>query len=340
MSMTRNGNNMEIIYERQGEYMLADDESLENYKPEPGETCWLVPESMGIGSFHKITIRSGFELWITDCVYHEDTLFRHRDIPHLLQFNFVQSGHYKLRYDHSVTFDEYEGEQQGIYLINSPHSTCLVKGQVPIRAVSVVVFPEFFLLYQGDQPSELPSSLNNLVHNESATSPVLTSHKFFSMQVRETIQQIKDCRENGISRKLFLESKALELIFLQMERIAGVNRQYTSVSMLHPQDEKMTEQARERLLSNLEEPPCLCDLARSVGMSHPKLNRCFKQMYGKTVFQCLRYERLNKAKELLEEQRISVTETAFQVGYDSLSHFSQAYKKQFGVLPSNYRKVA
>ena len=68
-------------------------------------------------------------------------------------------------------------------------------------------------------------------------------------------------------------------------------------------------------------------------MSHPKLNRLFRQVYGMTVFQCLRDERLRRAKEMLEGRGLSVTETAFAVGYDSISHFSQTYKKRFGVSP-------
>jgi transcriptional regulator GlxA family with amidase domain len=52
-----------------------------------------------------------------------------------------------------------------------------------------------------------------------------------------------------------------------------------------------------------------------------------------TVFQRIRDERLRRAKEMLEGRGLSVTETAFAVGYDSISHFSQAYKKRFGDSP-------
>jgi AraC-like DNA-binding protein len=87
------------------------------------------------------------------------------------------------------------------------------------------------------------------------------------------------------------------------------------------------------LVSNLENPPGLAELAGAAGMSHPKLNRCFRRLYGVTVFQYLRNERFNRARRMLEDQGLTVTETAYAVGYDSLSHFSQAYKNYFGVSP-------
>lgn len=68
---------------------------------------------------------------------------------------------------------------------------------------------------------------------------------------------------------------------------------------LHPLDKVLTERARDYLLDNLEAPPSLTKICQTVGMSHPKLNRCFKQLFGMTVFQYLRQERMNHARRLL-----------------------------------------
>jgi transcriptional regulator GlxA family with amidase domain len=53
-----------------------------------------------------------------------------------------------------------------------------------------------------------------------------------------------------------------------------------------------------------------------------------------TAFECLRKERPDRAREMLEHHGRTVTEAAFTVGYDSISHFSQAYKKHSGMSPS------
>ena len=52
-----------------------------------------------------------------------------------------------------------------------------------------------------------------------------------------------------------------------------------------------------------------------------------------TVFEFLRNERLIRAREMLSRGH-NVTEVAYAVGYESISHFSQVFKKQFGTPPS------
>lgn len=94
------------------------------------------------------------------------------------------------------------------------------------------------------------------------------------------------------------------------------------------------EQVRDYIKSNLHIPPSLKELTEVAGMSHPKLNRCFRQQYGVTASEYIRNERLLKAKEILQEGSANVTEAAHLVGYRSVSHFTRAYKTQFGQLPS------
>ena len=75
-------------------------------------------------------------------------------------------------------------------------------------------------------------------------------------------------------------------------------------------------------------------------MSHTKLNRCFRQLTGMTVFAFLRRERLVRARQMIEDDGFNVTETAYAVGYESISHFSQAYKNTSASSPSRCRHGA
>ncbi len=95
--------------------------------------------------------------------------------------------------------------------------------------------------------------------------------------------------------------------------------------------------AADILRANIETPPRLQELARLVGLSHPRLNRAFRQYFGTTVFGYLRFLRLEEARGLLERSDSNVTETAFSVGYQSLPSFSRAFRAQFGVCPRQYR---
>jgi AraC-like DNA-binding protein len=94
--------------------------------------------------------------------------------------------------------------------------------------------------------------------------------------------------------------------------------------------------AKAILLENLVETPPLEELGRRVGCSHFYLSRTFTRETGLTLSQWLRRARLERAAELLRTRKCNVTEAALEVGYSSLSHFSQAFHEMFGCCPGLY----
>src|SRR5215831_19239930 len=65
--------------------------------------------------------------------------------------------------------------------------------------------------------------------------------------------------------------------------------------------------------------------------------RTFKSIYGRTPHQYLTHVRIERAKELLE-QEVSVTEACFAVGFDSLGSFTGLFKRRVGLTPSEYQR--
>lgn len=73
-------------------------------------------------------------------------------------------------------------------------------------------------------------------------------------------------------------------------------------------------------------------------MSQVHFRRIFSQIYRTTPIAFLTSLRLNKAKELLLANRLSITEIASQCGFNSTYYFSKKFKEEFGISPSNYKK--
>jgi AraC-like DNA-binding protein len=94
--------------------------------------------------------------------------------------------------------------------------------------------------------------------------------------------------------------------------------------------------AKEFIESNFDDEICLDKMAREGNFSKFHFIRVFKNIYGKTPHQYLIDARIEKAKKLLKQQ-ISVTETCFSVGFESVSSFTGLFKKMVGVTPSNFR---
>ncbi len=133
--------------------------------------------------------------------------------------------------------------------------------------------------------------------------------------------------------RLLLESYILELLSINIERLICKDNSKEYVSQLSRADMDRLAYAREILLNRLESPPTLLELSRIIHMNDCKLKRSFKQYFGKTVYEFIREQRLEKAFALLEQGEHNVSESAFAVGYTNVSHFSESFQKKFGIPP-------
>lgn len=96
------------------------------------------------------------------------------------------------------------------------------------------------------------------------------------------------------------------------------------------------ERARAILKEKMHTPPSLEELGRLVGCSPFYLSRQFSAETGVTMQQYVRQIRLEHAAELLRTGKCNVTEAALEVGYNSLSHFTAAFREAFGCCPGLY----
>lgn len=85
------------------------------------------------------------------------------------------------------------------------------------------------------------------------------------------------------------------------------------------------------------EPITIDDLSREVALSPFYLIRSFRHVYKQTPHQYLVGQRIAKAKELLRNSDLSITEICVEVGFESLGSFSTLFRKVAGVSPSAYR---
>lgn len=74
-------------------------------------------------------------------------------------------------------------------------------------------------------------------------------------------------------------------------------------------------------------------LAREVGMSASALQRHFRHIYGTSIDEYRRSQRLEHAHALLAQTGCSVLEVAHACGYTSAANFSTAFKRRFGISP-------
>ncbi|MFP5386938.1 MAG: helix-turn-helix domain-containing protein [Bacteriovoracia bacterium] len=79
------------------------------------------------------------------------------------------------------------------------------------------------------------------------------------------------------------------------------------------------------------------DIASATGLSHRSLSRLTREHLGLTPNELHTFYRIQKATELIFEGKLSLTEVAFECGYNSLSQFIQNFKKWTGSRPSDFK---
>ena len=86
----------------------------------------------------------------------------------------------------------------------------------------------------------------------------------------------------------------------------------------------------------LDDPELGVDyLSTAMAMSRSTLNRKLKAILNTSANELIRQYRLQKAVSLLSSG-IDITTVAYQVGFSSASYFSQRFKEQYGMTPTEY----
>ena len=130
---------------------------------------------------------------------------------------------------------------------------------------------------------------------------------------------------------MYLQAKVLELLALQLAVFEPENR---SVSLgLKSQTVDRIRAAADILAENLDAPPAISDLAQRVGVSERTLQRGFQSLFGMTVFGYLTDSRMLQADRWLRASK-SVADVANLVGYSNPGHFAAAFKRKFGITPT------
>ena len=107
-------------------------------------------------------------------------------------------------------------------------------------------------------------------------------------------------------------------------------------TLLSRHEKASLHRACSLLLSRTDEAPTILELAKYSGLSATRLKMGFRILYGCGPYSLFQAHRMEHAKKLLKTH--SVTETAMELGYSNMSHFSAAFKRQFGKAPHIYRR--
>ncbi|NER00932.1 MAG: helix-turn-helix transcriptional regulator [Cyanothece sp. SIO2G6] len=324
------------------------DELYAQWSQQPGvllqedssETLLKLPPRMGHGWLQRVQLRPGLEVALRDIEFPEPFV---AEVSESLDWNFVEftsslSGHAKAVT--KGTQDEYyiTPKQSRVSFFKDYSGWTECQSRQPMLNVEInVTVPVLNALISG-HPTQLSPALSDVL--EGTSTRTFSHSQTMDRVVLQAAEQILNCPYQGLTRRLYLESRAIELIALQLS-IGHFDPTNAPVYRpLKANDVDCIYHARDVLLKDIENPPSLGALAQQVKLNDYKLKQGFRQVFGTTVFGYLYHYRMERAKYLLETSHLTVTEVAQAVGYESATSFSAAFKKRFGGPPKNYKGLS
>ena len=192
---------------------------------------------------------------------------------------------------------------------------------------------EFFYRFI-DEHSELLSTFWNNVEKRKETRLVNERNLPLTPRMELLISEIMNSERGGYLKKLFLESRIIELLMLQLEQADFYTKYSGSISR---DDKEKLFAVKELMEEDVLSKFTLRELAHQVGLNEFKLKKGFKELFGKTVFTYFNDLRMEYARKLLLDDGKMVYEVADILGYSESHHFAHAFKKKFGVTPGSFK---
>ncbi|MBD3581302.1 helix-turn-helix domain-containing protein [Flavobacterium selenitireducens] len=150
------------------------------------------------------------------------------------------------------------------------------------------------------------------------------------------LNKIRTARSLPSLRTLHLQNFVNELFLLQLQEITA-SEEPAYATGIRENDRKKLQGMKAYLDTNFLEELSLAELVKIAGLNTYKIKTGFKSLYGKSVFEYIRWKRMEYAHSLLANGLYNITEVSSIIGYEHVQHFSTAFKKHFGTSPGKYK---
>ncbi|MBK0369242.1 helix-turn-helix domain-containing protein [Flavobacterium agrisoli] len=268
----------------------------------------------------------------------------------------IANGNYAVQIEHDFSFIklhfEMEGDnryvpknkkQRGIYIPNRHYNLFYlpqIKGELQYqtsrRKTLEITFTESYLkeLFFPNFESTIPCLAKAIQLQKEFV--MWENSKPISPKLHTIINDILHCQYTGKIKKAHLESKIVEILVHLFSIILNeeTTEKTTEINDIDLQKIIVIEAI---LASQFKAKHSLKSLAATVGLNDFKVKKYFKLVYGTTVFSYLNQLKMDYAKQFLLENNCPISTVSEELGYKNPHHFTVAFKKKFGYLPSKLK---
>lgn len=306
---------------------------MDETKPlEPFEQFVRMPDAMGSGCWQRTQPRRFVEIALSEARFRETITLSsvERDGGVNLAFCLGESIHWRNE-EEKKEFGIGSGEVAAYGSVDSRNS-CRYEAGRHFKGLTIKLDP---VRLQGEW-QQFPS----LERWASALQkqPAAFDGRPMTPALKRLVHELVACPYAGEIQRMYMTGKVMEMfaVYLNetvMERSVraewpGLSR--SNIDSLH--------QAKQILDAALAAPPGLAALAKRVALNEFKLKKGFKLLFGMPVHAYIIDRRLETAYALLQEGKLTITEAAYAAGFGKAGHFTEYFRRKYGVTPSEYLK--
>lgn len=294
--------------------------------------CYLVENETGKGVVTQYSVFPGIDILYND--FHMSDGFNQNKLeqPDMLEINHCKEGRFECGFQSGERVYLGAGDLALNALSNRTVSTYFPLAHY--HGISIVVSLE-----------DSRETIRNITTSMglSQIDPLLIQSRLcmnnpcFIMRATDSIQHIFSelyTAPEGI-RKNYFKVKIIEL-FLFLSAVDQRQNEQSSRYFARSYVQSVHE-IKDFLTSNLDSTYSLEELSQRFNISLTMMKKCFRGIYGAPIHSYLRTYRMNKAAEMLRNTDIPIVDCALAVGYSNPSKFSDAFRREIGMLPSEYR---
>lgn len=290
-----------------------------------------LPSHVGEGVMWAQELPSGISFLYADCKFRENMIFNPEPVTNdlfILHFHDVAEAPDNI----ASTPGAYNMLKEMVLLSDvSMHNKFFIPANARLQSVRFLFKKEH--ISQLMDPQFLEQTLDYYFKNfiaSRAIEPLNFDYRII----------LDDVMKEKIEQPLavnFLQNRCLLLLETFMKKIAAP-KPFTKEKLTLNDNELLRLMKVESMLVRdyAETPPNIQSLSRISAMSPTKLKNDFKRLYGMPIYEYYQKNRMQRAKSLLLQGTHSIKEVGSKVGYSNLSHFAGSFKKEFGVLPSQF----
>jgi AraC-like DNA-binding protein len=178
--------------------------------------------------------------------------------------------------------------------------------------------------------------LGNFLEKAKAGEPavLLPRPEWITKEIQDiTYKLLHISLDDGANQKYFtllVNTLLFHLLYQAVQQQPASNYNHYEMNSI--------QAARDMIRKNIRYHFVIREIAQKVGMNEFKLKNGFRELFGNGVYEYLRSERMQVARQLLGESGRSIKEIASMTGYRSVNSFIKAFKKMYGVTPGEFRK--